>query len=295
MISQSPSSAYLQPAGERLGATRSKPVPLAAGGLAALLLTAILLTGNALTQSSAISHSAGSEASELARTLADRLDRRMLTLARKASLLARIAPLSHVWHGEPDAIRGMLEQVRAADNYVTWIGFARPDGAVKASTGALREGDMVAERRWFRHGLEGSATGYLQEAAVPGHWPSGESFRFVETGLPLRSEDGALIGVLGVTLSWAWVADLRSAALSSPQREAATEIWILSNTGQVLVGPNSGQKLYSAGKIAEMIRNRSGSFAEGPAESRKLTGFAVTRGLNEADGPGWIIVVRRPG
>src|SRR5688572_10911457 len=115
-----------------------RPAPLATGGLVCLLLAAVLLAGGAIIHPQRIDRSSQAHVRELARTLADRLDRRMLTLARQASLIVRIDPTSGAHRGDLDATRGVFEQIQAADNHVLWMGLAGSDGKIEVATGALR-------------------------------------------------------------------------------------------------------------------------------------------------------------
>ena len=54
----------------------------------------------------------------------------------------------------PGRMRRALERVQQTFSDFAWIGFADVDGKVVASTGGLLQGNSVAQRPWFKEGLQ---------------------------------------------------------------------------------------------------------------------------------------------
>jgi hypothetical protein len=56
---------------------------------------------------------------------------------------------------DPDELRLRFETIARLNDRYAWIGMAQPDGRVTVATGRMLEGASVAERPWFRAGLQG--------------------------------------------------------------------------------------------------------------------------------------------
>ena len=108
------------------------------------------------------------EMAEVARNVADRLDRAMSNRIQDAVLFSQLDPLRDVWIGDAATVRAALEQLQGTIGYAAWIGFATPDGTVKAATGGLLEGRSVAEMPWFRHGMAGIVAEDVHDAGPLG-------------------------------------------------------------------------------------------------------------------------------
>ena len=128
-------------------------------GIATALLCVILVTAVAAGASyvgrEQARRNVATEMAELARNVADRLDRAMSNRIQDAVLFSQLDPLRDVWIGDAATVRAALEQLQETIGYAAWIGFATPDGTVKAATGGLLEGQSVAAMPWFRHGMAG--------------------------------------------------------------------------------------------------------------------------------------------
>lgn len=240
------------------------------------------------------SQSVSGEMAELARTIADRLDRGMSGRFQDAALLTELEPLRDVWTGDdPEAIRQVLDQLKKKTASAAWIGFATPDGIVKAATGAVLEGTSVASQSWFRAGKTGIIARDVHDAAtapVPGQ--GGMMQRFLDIAAPVRGSGGELAGVLGVRVNWSWAADLLKSSLSVLDPESETDVSIFAWDGRVLLGSDIAE--LPEDRLREILRRGAGSFTETSGAAPALAGYAVTRGYGAFPGLGWIVIAHRP-
>lgn len=229
-----------------------------------------------------------------AHTLADRLDTDMFERYREIKILSGMRPLEQVWEGDPALLRSVLNQLQTSMKHFAWIGFALPDGTVRAATQGMLEGSSVSDRPWFKDGRNGAAVGDVHEAVMLGKLlqaaPSNEPDRFVDISFPVRDGKGELIGVLGAHLTFRWAEGLRQTAL---QGTAGTEVSVLSQDGKVLLGPDIGTTPFPPARIAAMSHAVSGAFVDEENGHRMLTGFAVADGEEDYPGLGWIVIARQ--
>lgn len=234
----------------------------------------------------------------VAANVAQRLDTSMFERFREIGNIARLAPLEPVWLGDPAATRDMLEQLQSTLPDYAWIGFALPDGTVKAATGGLLEGVSVAERPWFTAGAAGPTVQDVHDAKLlsellrpPGS--GGEPIRFVDIATPVRDAAGSTIGVLGAHMNWTWAADIRQIVLEGLDPSLATEIWVLARDGKALLGPEFGSQPIDSATIARIGSSGFLSFRDN-VEGGHMLGAVVTPGQLDYPGLGWIVVARRP-
>lgn len=236
------------------------------------------------------------EMAELARTIADRLDRGMSNRFQDAALLSELEPLRDVWTGDDqEAIRQVLEQLKKKASNAAWIGFATPDGIVKAATGAVLEGTSVANQSWFRAGKTGIIATDVHDAKAgsrDGLTLGSGTQSFIDVAAPVRGSAGQLAGVLDIRVQWSWAADLLKSSLSvlDPGRE--TNVSIFSWDGGVLLGSDPAE--LPGDRLREILGLGAGSFTDDSGAASALAGYAVTRGYGAFPGLGWIVVARRP-
>lgn len=239
----------------------------------------------------------GNEAHDAALTTSI-LDRGMFERYREVRNLAAMPPLKDVWTGDPEVIRQVLEQLRATYPDYAWIGYATPDGTVRAATQGMLEGQSVQARPWFQDGLKGPAVGDVHEAkllaTLLGPAPNNEPFRFVDVAAPVRDETGRVIGVISAHLSWTWADERRQAILRSQTRPDDKSIWILSGDGTMLLGPDIGSKPFPEERIRAMREAKAGAFQDPSGSEAMLTGFAVAGGYRDYPGLNWIVISRQP-
>lgn len=268
----------------------------AAVGVMAIVLVGALAASAAFVSYRNTAALVNTRLASVASTTSERLDRYMAVRQQEIKLFSQLEPMKKLWQDDPAALRKSLEQLQASFSDFAWIGFARPDGTVAASTGGLLEGASVAQRPWFRTGLHDSTVGDVHEAALLSSLlarrADGEPHRFVDIALPVRDADGKLIGVLGAHLNWDWA---RGVIASAEANDGGTNttLAVLSKTGTVLLGPGMGTSKY-AGELSRMIAEKSGTFSETAASEKMLTAFFVSRGHRDYQGLNWIITASQP-
>lgn len=233
----------------------------------------------------------------VATNMAERLDARMFERFREIRNIAGLPPLQATWTGSPDGIRSVLEQLQSTLPEYAWIGFARPDGTVLAATGGLLEGASVAERPWFKDGLNGAVVKDVHDAkllaALLEPNANGEPFRFVDVAVPVKNAAGQTIGVLGAHMSWTWASAVRTTVLQSLAAGSQTEIWVLGADGGVLLGPEYAAQPLDARTIAD-IKSRGSLVVTDATQGGNLVGAAATSGYLDYPGLGWIVIARQP-
>ena len=268
----------------------------AAVGVMAIILVGALAASAAFVSYRNTAALVNSRLASVASTTSERLDRYMAVRQQEIKLFSQLEPMKKLWQDNPAALRKSLEQLQASFTDFAWIGFARPDGTVVASTGGLLQGASVAQRPWFRTGLHDSVVGDVHEAALLSSLlaqrTDGEPHRFVDIALPVRDADGNLIGVLGAHLNWDWA---RGVIASAEANDGGTDttLAVLSKTGTVLLGPGMGTSKY-AGELPRMIAERSGTFSETTAKEKMLRAFFVSRGHRDYQGLNWIVTASQP-
>lgn len=267
--------------------------------LAGLLCLVIVMATSLL--SARIAHhqnveQAQAEMRSLAGNVADRLDLQMFERVREFRNMAEMKPLRGVWAGSPNDIRSILEQLQSTLPDYAWIGFAAPDGRVRAATKGLLEGESVAQRPWFIEGLKGRTVQDVHYAKMLaeklGPNPSGEPFRFVDVALPVRAIDGRLLGVLCAHMSWDWAADMRRTVLANLDQGLGTNISILDENGGALLGQLFASTPFDAASLAAIKAGAQNTFIDNQAGS--LIAAIPTKGFRDYPGLGWLVVASRP-
>jgi diguanylate cyclase (GGDEF)-like protein len=262
-----------------------------------VVLVGALAAGAAFVSYRSTSELVNTRLASVASTTAERLDRYMAVRQQEIHLFSKLEPLRPLWQSDPIALRKSLEQLQASFSDFAWIGFARPDGIVVASTGGLLQGASVAQRPWFRTGLHDPIVGDVHEAALLSSLlakrADGEPYRFVDVAMPVRDADGNLLGVLGAHLNWDWA---RSVISSAEANDGGTDtrMTVLSKNGTVLVGSGMDSIKYPRERIDSILQTRVGTFSEAPGGESLLTAFFVSKGHLEYQGLNWIVTASQP-
>lgn len=258
-----------------------------------LMLVGTLAAGSAFISYRNTSELVNSKLTAVAAATAARMDRYMSIRQQEIRLFTQLEPLRPLWKNDPKALGRALDQLQSTFKGFTWIGFARPDGTVIAATGGLLQGKSVAERPWFKNGLEDLSIGDVHEAkllaALLANSTAGEPLRFVDISLPIKDKDGILIGVLGAHLNWDWARDL-IASVGDVGGDDVTTLSVISTNGVVLVGADTGTTRYSGEQLDRLKTIRSGTFTD----KKLLTAFYVTKGYQEYQGLNWIVTASQP-
>jgi diguanylate cyclase (GGDEF)-like protein len=269
----------------------------AAMAVMSILLVGTLAAGAALVSYGNTSALVNRSLAGIASNTAGRLDRYMAVRQQEINLFSQLQPLQRLWQTDPPELRHALEQLQNSFSDFAWIGFADTDGKVVASTGGLLQGSSVAERPWFKEGLQRLAIGDVHEAlllsSLLAQRANGEPYRFVDLAVPVRDGNGKLLGVLGGHLNWDWASHL-IAENEANERGTDTKLSIIDKNGTVLVGPEKGQVKYGSDRVAELLKARKGTFAETSGRQRLLTAFYVGNGHREYQGLNWIVTASQP-
>ncbi|MFC5038361.1 cache domain-containing protein [Tianweitania sediminis] len=135
----------------------------------------------------------------------------------------------------PEAVRSSLDLVVGDSSRVSWAGIAALDGTVTMASGRLLEGQDVSQRPWFQRGLEGDFAGDVHEAVLLAKLlpsQSGEPRRFLDLATPIRNQDGAVSGVLGLHLDQAWA----SRHLRDSAQAMGLDVFLIDRSGTVVIG-----------------------------------------------------------
>jgi diguanylate cyclase (GGDEF)-like protein len=193
-----------------------------------------------------------------------------------------------------------------ADNFPSyaWIGLISPEGTVMSSTDNLLKGMNVGHRPWFQAARDKPFLGDAHEAALLADKLANKSdipLRFVDIAVPLKSDSGELIAVLGAHLYLDWVAGLGQSLLAPLQERLASELIVADKEGVVLIGPDNtvGEKL-SDPLIAAARSDQAGHLTmtmnlRSSGETRDyLVGFSRLRDREEYASFNWMVLVRKP-
>ncbi|MCJ8143968.1 sensor domain-containing diguanylate cyclase [Ancylobacter sp. A5.8] len=269
---------------------------LMAGLLCVLTVTAVAGAGAVLARRQAVADTDAALVT-LARTMTERLDARMFERYREIRNVASFAPLSPVWTGDSAGIRSVLAQLQTTLPEYAWIGFATPDGTVRAATKGMLEGVSVAQRPWFTNGLKGPTVEDVHDAKLLDGLlrtsPDQAPFRFVDVAVPVKDDAGRVVGVLGAHMSWGWADEVRANVLANDRSVLDAELWVLSRDGEVLIGPANARSF--AGQLLVRAGSADGvALIDDTGSTPTLTAVVATKGQGDYPGLGWLVVARSP-
>jgi signal transduction histidine kinase len=219
---------------------------------------------------------------QFANEISDALARELAT--RRSIVQATAAQIVAASDRGDQTLRASLEALQAQFPEFGWLGVVDAHGRVVAGTGGLREGETVADRSWFRRGLEGPVLDDVHRPTLSGASPRDDARaappRSVDLAVPLNPPAGGPVGVLAAQLSWSWIEQLQARLLQSLDTRRQLQLVLAAGDGRVLVGPAAwlGQRLPAPGALSGR-----GAFLVGEHAERAA----------HADGPGWTVVVRQ--
>lgn len=253
----------------------------------------IAATGAAVLARQSAVASANQELLALSRNMAERLDQHMFERYREIQNISELGPLQETWGSDPDAVRLVLQRLQASLPEYSWLGFASPDGIVRAATKGMLEGASVSSRPWFINGLKQATVEDVHDAKLLDKLlrvsPDDAPFRFVDVAMPVRNRQGELAGVLGAHMSWSWADEVRQTVLANEDATVPADLWVVSRDGSVLIGPPSG-------KIEPARLKETGGtvFTDTSDGNKTLTALVATRGSGDYPGLGWTVAARKP-
>jgi len=175
---------------------------------------------------------------------AELLDRTLgIILQERLQLVRQLAAQPVLSSGLMDAgeMRLLLEQLRTQQTELTWLAITNERGQVRVATGALLEGQNLADEPWFAEGLKQP---WIGERHGPGRLGGqvpltrdGLESQFVDLAAPLIDFQGRRFGVLVARLNWGWLEALHLALHDDGQRAPGTDSLVLDRRGLVGIGP----------------------------------------------------------
>ncbi|GHC98997.1 diguanylate cyclase [Pseudorhodoferax aquiterrae] len=159
----------------------------------------------------------------------------------------------------------LLGRARAVSPNSLWIGVADLQGVIVASTDGLLQGQSVAARPWFRHGLAGPYLGDVHPAVLLEPYlpspASGDPLRFLDLAAPIQI-DGRTVGVLATHLSWDWARQVSERVLPSDAAARGIELLIFDKAGALLYA--SGGRTAALRAAGQRLRTRPAAAAQPP-------------------------------
>lgn len=283
------------------------PIVLQITAVVSLILI-VVLAGSLLAVSdvmqSSIRATKGGNMHSVAIDMADRLDEGLHERYRDVLALAGSDAIAGYDAMNDRAPRQWLDGLQQHYPLYAWIGLTDPEGNVLIASRGLLEGASVAQRPWFTAALQGPHIGDVHDAVLlasllaefEGHaaGAEGEPLRLLDVAVPVLADDGSLRGILGAHLSWAWAREIQSAILTPRRREMQTELRVVDQHGQVLLGENFGTDRSKAAAVQIAQAGQSGWLIEDLGTGPQLVGFAPTRGFKDQPGLGWIVLASTP-
>ncbi|PAY08637.1 MULTISPECIES: cache domain-containing protein [Bradyrhizobium] len=203
--------------------------------------------------------------------------------------LARMADL--IDPTDPANAREHIQFLSRLDGRYSWLGIADLEGKVLAARDGMLEGASVAQRPWFRRGLDAPAAVDVHEAQLLASLlpVSAEPYRFVDLAAPLR-HGGSVVGVIGAHLNWKWVQE-GMAALQAP----GIDVLLLSRDRTVLFGPTDlvNKRLSVGSALAASRVTRAFSSERWPDGKDYFTVIVPSIGFADLPSFGWSLLIRQ--
>lgn len=160
-----------------------------------------------------------------------------LTLRLQSVSLAAAMLAEDLAERKTDRLNRVLGDVRRNFPDFLWIGAAYPDGQVIAATDADVLGRNVHDYAWFAQGL---LVAWIEEGVdfnTPEYARTGRGQHFLNLTAPVRSGQGAAMGVVAARLSWAWLEQL-AGEIGRGLGPDSREQWLLIDRNNVVrIGP----------------------------------------------------------
>ncbi|MDP2262511.1 MAG: PAS domain S-box protein [Hydrogenophaga sp.] len=239
----------------------------------------------------------------VAARLSARLAQDMNARAKEMLFLSR---LDQVRDGGPDdATRlALLRRMQESYPFYAWLGMTDAQGTIISSTVSGILGASVAERDWFRSGLQGLHFGDVHDALLlskllPKNGENDALLRLVDVSTPVHDERGTLLGVLAAHMNLDWALETRQSVMDQLNRPDV-DVIVVNAQGQVLLGSDRLPAEHTDLSGLRVMK-RTGTSSPGaglveawPDGQRYLTSAVSSSGFSLYPGLGWTVVVRTP-
>ncbi|MCO6419808.1 ATP-binding protein [Siccirubricoccus sp. KC 17139] len=200
--------------------------------------------------------------------------------------------------------RTLLHSLAGRTPAYTILLFIDPAGRILATSDGRLEGALVAEREYFRRGLQGAFLGDVHDALLLRR-ADGEPPRLLDIAVPVTAADGRRLGVLAAHLDWNWVGALGQDSAALLERlQPGAEMVLLAKDGRVLLAPSATAPPWAGLGLAELVPGlaqpppgtgavvQGWRAAPGGPVQPYLTAWAWSRSRIGVD-LGWVVMVRR--
>jgi PAS domain S-box-containing protein len=247
-----------------------------------------------LDQSALLNHVAARLSARLAQDMNARA-REMLFLSRLDQIRAHEA--------DDDTRMVLLRRMQESYPFYAWLGMTDPQGTIVSSTVPAIVGVSVAQREWFRSGLQGLHFGDVHDALLlskllPQNGETDAPLRLVDVSIPVYGDRGTLIGVLAAHLNLDWAIETRQSVLEQLARPDVEAI-VVNAQGKVLLGTDGLQAEQTDLSGLHVMRHatttsNSGLVEAWPDGGEYLTAAVSSTGFSLYPGLGWTVIVRTP-
>lgn len=242
----------------------------------------------------------GALVAEIASQMATELDKGFFERYREIMIFSTLDAIRdpRVPH---DAKRALLEKLQNSYRDYAWLGIADAEGTILVGTGHLLEGLSVVERDWFIEGSKGPHAGDVHDAFLLASLlkrPEQDALplRLVDISMPIRDEQGNLLGVICGHLSWTWADQVRTSLLKPLINDRALDVLVLNRDGRILLGtaklPEKPQPLRLKSITAAQAGDNSYIVERWTDGKPYLVGYARGDGHDAYPGLGWLVLVR---
>ena len=192
--------------------------------------------------------------------------------------------------GDANALRLWLRRLQEISPFNALIGYIDASGKFVTTSNRLAEGANVANRDYFRIGIQhtfvSDAHGAILLAEALGGPDS--NFRLIDIATPVYREE-KIVGVLAAHLSTEWVADAAGYVAQGVIKRFPG--------AQFEVRDASGEPIFAAGLPAERRRDSNAAVAatsEASAPADEIEAKADINEIDENNALRWTVVIRAP-
>ena len=280
---------------------RSSVMPL--NRVIALSLTAIVMFGAVLFAYSVddavtdqITAEIGESTAILANQMDDKLDRGLSGRYREISVAAAL--LAEPSSNSDGALKNWINHRNASYTDFIWIGLINKQGELLTDVGQPPASvDFLAwdsVQKILRGTAKQESLSSRLNIDVNGTNKSTPS-RMIDMAVPVVDARGDVMSIIVATTSWQWAEEIATSLMGSGQVARGTDLFILSDTGEILLGPASVREIPAdLGSLRSAKRGAKGFAIETwPGDRKYVTGYARSDGHAGSSGFGWTILVRQ--
>lgn len=228
---------------------------------------------------------------QIAETAADRMDRHLQSVFHRVRSYTEFNLIRSAVSDDPTKLRSSFDRMNASFPDFTWIAFVSKEGVVVVASDGNREGEIVADKRWFLKGLKGPAVddapdlNALEEAVRRG---DDISVPFVKFAFPVLNYSNEVAGVLVAAVHWREIEEIRST-----MERNNDQLVLVTKAGEILLGQKRYRFRYPATQITDFAAAQRGVFIDQTTSGEALSGYAILDGHREFPGLGWLVIARR--